>query len=99
MSEPNISARTLLMVCAALLGLTGLTLAASLINLGAFHTPVALGIAAAKAILILLYFMHLRYSSGLTRIVIVAGLLWLGILLVGTLDDALTRGWLNVPGH
>ena|SRR5258708_10855011 len=99
MSEPIISTRTLLIVCGALLLLTALTIGASFVNLGAFHTPVALGIAAAKAILILLYFMHLRYSSGLTRIVIVAGLLWLGILLAGTLDDVLTRGWLNVPGH
>lgn len=99
MSNEFTSARTLLLVGAGLLGLTALTIAASFINLGPFHTLVALAIAAAKAALILLYFMHLRYSSGLTRIVMLAGMLWLGILLAGTLHDALTRGWLNIPGH
>ena len=42
--------------------------------------------------------MHLRYSSGLTRLAVLAGILWLGILIVGAMDDYLTRGWLPVPG-
>ncbi|HZQ07009.1 MAG TPA: cytochrome C oxidase subunit IV family protein [Anaerolineae bacterium] len=87
--------RTLFIVCGSLLVLTLFTIGASLLNLGIFHTPVALGIAAAKAILILLYFMHIRYSSGLTRIVIFVGLLWLALLIGGTMDDVLTRGWVN----
>jgi len=99
MSEPIISARTLFLVGGGLLVLTATTIGASFLNLGPLHTPVALGIAALKAILILLYFMHLRYSSGITRIVLLVGLLWLGLLLFGTLQDVLTRSWLNVPGH
>lgn len=94
-TEPIIPTRTLLFVCAVLLGLTALTVAAYFLDLGVFHTPVALGIAAVKAILILLYFMHLRYSSGMTRAILIVGLLWLGLLIAGTMDDALTRGWLD----
>ncbi|TAH48401.1 MAG: hypothetical protein EYC68_20745 [Chloroflexota bacterium] len=93
MSEPIIPTRTLFIVCGALLLLTALTIGAYFMDLGILHTPVALAIAGAKAVLILLFFMHLRYSSGLTRIVLLAGLLWLGILILGTMDDALTRGW------
>ncbi len=99
MSEPIISTRTLLIVCGALLVLTGLTIGASFVDLGIFHTPVALAIAAVKATLILLYFMHLRYSHSLTRLVFVLGLLWLGILIAGTMDDALTRDWLLGAGR
>lgn len=99
MPDKIISTRTYLTVCVSLLVLTALTVGASLLPLGRLHAPLALGIAAAKAVLILLYFMHLRYSQGLTRIVLLAGVLWFGILLAGTLDDALTRGWLAIPGH
>ena len=95
MSEPIISTRTLFTVCGALLALTALTIGASYVNLGAFQTPVALGIAAVKAVLIALYFMQLRYSSGLTRLILVVGLLWLALLLMGTLDDVFTRGWIG----
>jgi caa(3)-type oxidase subunit IV len=56
---------------------------------------VALGIAAVKAGLIVLFFMEAHYSPGL---VAVAALLWFGLLLGGTLDDVVTRGWLAVPG-
>jgi cytochrome c oxidase subunit 4 len=58
----------------------------------------ALAIAGLKAALITLYFMHARWSSSLTWLVIVAGLVWLGILLAGTMDDLLTRDWLPVSG-
>ncbi len=95
MYEKIIMPRTLFIVCGSLLVLTLLTIGASFLNLGVLQTPVALAIAAAKAMLILLYFMHIRYSSGLTRIVIFAGLLWLALLIGGTMDDVLTRGWVN----
>ncbi len=90
--------RTYLLVCGALLLLTFLTYEAAFLNLGPLQTPVALLIAAIKASLIILFFMHARYSTGITRIVIIAGLLWFGILLIGTMDDYITRGWLGVPG-
>lgn len=90
--------RTYLLVCGALLFFTLATYTASLVNLGPFHTLVALAIAVIKAALIILYFMHARYSTGITRIVIAGGLVWLIILIAGTLDDFITRGWFGVPG-
>jgi cytochrome c oxidase subunit IV len=94
MYESIVSTRTLILVCIGLLVLTGVTIGVSYIELGPLHTPVGLGIAGVKAALILMYFMHLRGSSGLTRLTVAAGILWLGILLVGTLDDVISRGWL-----
>jgi cytochrome c oxidase subunit IV len=90
--------KTFVIVCVVLLLLTLTTLEVATFDLGPLNTVIALGIAACKASLIILYFMHLRYSSRLTPIVIAAGLLWLGILIVGIMDDMVTRGWLNVPG-
>ena len=57
------SYKTLAMVLAALLLLTGVTVAASYINLGKFNVPVALGIACTKVTLVLLFFMHLKYEN------------------------------------
>ena len=59
----------------------------------------ALAFATAKALLVVLYFMNARRSGPMTRIVIIVALFWFGILIVGTLNDYLTRTWLSVPGH
>jgi cytochrome c oxidase subunit 4 len=99
MLTPATSSRpALIVVGVALLGLTVSTLLLARVNLGGWNLVVALGIAGAKALLIALFFMHLRFSAGLTRLVLVGGLLWLGILLVGTADDYLTRHWAAIPG-
>ncbi len=90
--------RTYAIIGAILLALTLATYLANFLNLGPFNTVVALGIAAIKAALIILFFMHARYSQGITRVVVGAGLLWLGILIIGIMDDYLSRGWLGVPG-
>lgn len=90
--------RTCLIIGGALLVLTLTTYIAAFVNLGPFNTLVALAIATIKAILIVLFFMHARYSTGITRIVIFAGLVWLTILIAGTMDDFITRGWLGIPG-
>ena len=92
------STRTTLLVGAVLLLLTGTTIVVAHVNLHGWNPLVGLGIAATKALLIALFFMHLRVSPGMTRLVGLAALLWLSILLVGTLDDVLTRSWLVVPG-
>jgi cytochrome c oxidase subunit 3 len=60
------------------------------------QSPVVLGLAAVGAVLIAVFPMRLRVSPPLTRIVGVAALVWLALLLLGTLDDVLTRGWLRV---
>ncbi len=89
----NPSARTYLINGAALLAFLALTVGAAYLHLGPFNTVVAMLISVAKATLIALFFMHLRYSKPLTWIVAGAGVFWLGIMLVLALSDYLTRGW------
>ena len=91
-SEPFISVRPYLIVWFSLIALTVTTTAIAFIDLGAeWNTVVALVIAVGKALLVILYFMHLRYSERLTWIFAGAGFFWLLILLGGTMDDVLTR--------
>jgi cytochrome c oxidase subunit 4 len=85
-------------VYAALLALTLLTVGVAYLDLGPFNIVVALGIAICKAVLVMLFFMHLRYSNHLTWIIAGAGVVWLAHLLIFTLSDYLTRDWLPVSG-
>ncbi len=78
--------------------LTLLTVGVSFLELGPWHTVAGLTIALAKAALVVLFFMHMLYSSRLTWLVLGASLFWLGILFVLTLSDYLSRGWLDIPG-
>jgi len=82
----------------SLLILTGATTVVSTIDLGPFNVVMALLIAVVKMLLVALFFMHLRHSTILTKVVVGGGMLWLGILLVLSLSDFVTRGWLPVPG-
>ncbi len=88
---------TYLAVFAALVVLTLLTVGAAFLDLGPLNNLVAALIAIAKAILIVLFFMHVRHSDGQTKLVVLAGWVWLLILMGGVFDDLLTRGWLYVP--
>ncbi|GAC1475188.1 MAG: cytochrome C oxidase subunit IV family protein [Isosphaeraceae bacterium] len=97
-AQPHATPRTYLVVYGALLGLMTLTVLAALLDLGAANFAIAMGIATGKMVLILLYFMHVRYSDKLTWVFSSAALLWLVILIVGTLNDYFTRGFLQVPG-
>jgi cytochrome c oxidase subunit 4 len=74
---------------------TYLTVQIAFLDLGAFNTIVALAIAVLKATLVVLFFMHVRYSTRLTWAVALSGVFWLGILLVLTFSDYLTRAWLT----
>lgn len=80
---------------AALMVLLALTALASRAELGAWNTPIALVIAAAKMSLVFLFFMQLWYARGLVRIFAGAGFFWLAIVGVLTFCDYLTRGWLQ----
>ena len=82
----------------ALLVLTGLTVGIAMIDLGPLNTIVALTIAVSKALIVILVFMHLRYSSRLTWLVVGSGFFWLALLITLTMSDYLTRGWLVVDG-
>jgi len=87
------SKRTYIVIFALLMFCTYLTWQVAYFDLGPLNTIVALGIAVFKAVLVLLFFMHLRHSSRLTGVVVIAGVFWLAILLVITMSDYLTRGW------
>lgn len=91
MASKSISEFTNYIIGGALLCLTLLTYVAALFDLGIGNLIVALLIAAVKASLIILYFMHARYSNKLVLIVILGALLWFGILFVLTMSDYVTR--------
>jgi len=76
-----------LMVC------TGLTVLAASFDLGLFNIVLALLIATFKGTLVVLFFMHLRYSSKLTMVTVVAAVFFLLILFSLSMTDYLTRGW------
>ena len=104
-----VSPVTYMIIFGALLVGTALTVLASYFDLGEWHIAagltlfwnpvVALAIATTKMMLVVLFFMHVKYSTKLTKLVVVGGLLWLLILLMLTLSDFTTRGWLGVPGR
>ena len=79
--------------------LTAATVGAAYVDLGALNTVVALGIAVVKAVLVILFFMHVWESTRLTKIVVVSGFFWLGIMFALTLSDYLSRGWLDTLGR
>jgi cytochrome c oxidase subunit 4 len=95
---PHIGIKTLLIIYACLIGLMFLTLGAATVDLGRANFLVAMGIATTKMVLIILYFMHVRYSEKLTWVFSTAAFLWLIIMVGGLLNDYFTRGFLNVPG-
>jgi cytochrome c oxidase subunit IV len=90
--------RTYLLAGAALAVLTLVTVGVAFVDLGPLNDVVAVGVASLKAFIIVSIFMHGRQTDSITRLVMVAGILWFAILVVGTLDDYLTRDWLAIPG-
>ena len=86
-------------VFTALLVLTGTTVAVAFVDLGALNNVVAMAIAGLKATLVILYFMHVRYSSKLIGLIVVSGFFWFAIMVGLTFVDYASRGWLGVPGR
>jgi cytochrome c oxidase subunit IV len=84
--------RVYVAIFAVLLVLTGTTTAAAFLDLGPLNTMIMLAIAVTKATLVVLYFMHVRYSSRLTWLVLCGGFAWLLILIVITTNDMVQRG-------
>jgi len=97
MSGHVVPKKLYIMVFAALIVFTALTTGVAFIDLGKWNTVAALAIAVCKASLVALFFMHLRWSSGLMRIVLLAAFMWLAILVSLTLADEFTRQWTPVP--
>lgn len=105
-TEHIVPVSTYIIVFISLLLLTGLTTGVAYIDLGSLHigrasidlnTVAALAIAATKMMLVVLFFMHVKYATGMTKVVVIAGIFWLGILISLTLADELTRNWTPVP--
>jgi cytochrome c oxidase subunit 4 len=99
MSEHVDSAKSYVLVFAGLIALTILTTAVAFVDLGPFSVVAALGIAVCKMLLVALFFMHVRHSTQLTKLVVLGGLLWLAILILFTMADITTRGLFGVPGR
>lgn len=86
---------TYLSIFAALMVLSAITVGAAFVDLGSLNPIVALAIAGLKATLVILYFMHVKYSSRLTKLTVVMSMFFVAILFAETLMDYATRGWLN----
>ena len=93
MSSHIVSKNVYYLIFATLMVFTGITVWVAFTDLGPLNTPVALGIAIFKATLVILYFMHVKYSPRLTKLVVVASVFWLAILLIMTMGDYATREW------
>jgi len=78
MEEPIVSVRTYVIVFVSLLVLAALTTYIASFDLGIWNTAVAMAIATAKMALVGLFFMHLWFKPGLTRVAVVCGFFWLG---------------------
>jgi cytochrome c oxidase subunit 4 len=98
MAEHIVTKKQYAYVFAILMLLTLATTAISMIDLGRLNVVVALVIATIKALLVVLFFMHIYWSSKLNKVVVVSGVAWLVLLLWLTLTDILSRGWLPFPG-
>src|SRR5437016_8689591 len=88
---------TYVTIFGALMVCTMITVLVAFTNLGNLNFPVALMIAIFKATLVVLFFMHVKYGSRLTKLIAGVAFFFLGILLSLTLSDYLSRGWFTAP--
>ena len=95
MSEHIVPRKTYFSVFGALLVFTALTVFAANINFGKMNDIIAMTIAVTKMMLVLLFFMHVRYSSRLIWVSVASMFFWLIILLALTLTDYTSRGWFS----
>jgi cytochrome c oxidase subunit IV len=97
MAEYIVPRRIYVAVWFALVCLTALTTTVATVDLGVFNPIVAMTIAIVKATLVVLFFMHLRYSSRVVQLVAGAAIFWLLLLFGLTMSDYLTRVVVTVP--
>ena len=96
MQEHTVSPKIYFVIFTVLVVLTVLTWSVAKVDLGRWNAVVALTIAVIKATLVVLYFMHVRWSSRLTWVFVGAGFFWLAIMVALTLSDYETRTWLPI---
>jgi cytochrome c oxidase subunit 4 len=94
-----VPAKLYVTIWAILMAMTITTVLVARADIGPFNVVVALAIATIKATLVVLFFMHLRYSPKLTMATVVAAMFFLFLLLGLTMTDYLTRAWLTNPGY
>ena len=96
MSEHIVSVRVYITIFLVLLVGTAVTVAAAFVDfkIPGMNTIVALTIATVKATFVVLYFMHVRYSSRLIWVIVAAALFWMGIMFALTFSDYWSRDWL-----
>jgi cytochrome c oxidase subunit IV len=82
-----------LLVFGTLLLFTGITVGAAYIDLGVFNPIVALAIASFKAVVVILFFMHVKYQSRLVKITVGCGFFTFLVLITMTLTDYMSRAW------
>src|SRR4051812_5844410 len=93
MSTHIVPVRTYYQIFLTLMVCTAITVAVAFVDLGPANLVVAMTIAVLKAALVVLFFMHVKYSTRLTWAVVIGSVFWLGILIVMTAGDYLTRAW------
>ena len=93
MSAHILPKRVYYTIFAILMFCTYLTVQIAFFDLGALNTIAALGIAGFKATIVILFFMHVKYSTRLTWAVVLGSIFWFGILIALTMSDYLTRVW------
>jgi cytochrome c oxidase subunit 4 len=81
----------------ALAVLTAITVFAAGVDFGPFNTVIALSIASLKATLVVMFFMHLRWSPRLTTLVLFSGFVFLAVLILLTVSDYVSRPWPITP--
>ena len=81
------------MVFVALLIGTALTVNAARVDLGVFNPIIALGIACTKAVIVILFFMHVKYQSKLVKLTVISGFFTFIVLITMTLTDYISRAW------
>jgi cytochrome c oxidase subunit 4 len=94
MQHQIVPVRTYVLVWLALMILTAVTWQAALVNMGMFNIVVAVSIAMVKMTLVITIFMHARSAEPLTKLYVVAGFVWLAILLFFFMTDYFSRSWM-----
>jgi len=92
-AEHIVSPKVYGVIFAALLVMTAITVGASYLELGEFNVVVALAIACIKAVLVILFFMHVKYSSRLTKLTVAAGFFTFFVLITMSMTDYISRAW------
>jgi cytochrome c oxidase subunit 4 len=85
--------KTYAIIFVTLLTFTGITVAAAFVNLGILNPIVALAIASTKAVIVILFFMHVFYQTKLIKLTVAAGFFTFLILVTMTLSDYMSRAW------